>query len=81
MISQYHEMNAAKQELDKSNKALTVERDTLNEELEMTKNEHDRLEELVVTDPDEWGRTFDRISQEIENTKIDIQDLRTNIPL
>ena len=36
----------------------------------MLKEENDRLNELVVTDPDEWGRTFERIKVEIQNTKV-----------
>ena len=37
--------------------------------------------ELVVSDPDEWEKTFVRIREKIEENRNAINDLRRSIPM
>jgi len=68
------------EKLETTNTGCQNEIKQLEEEVTMSKEENVRLKELVVTDPEEWGRTFERIQIQIKNTKSDIEELRKTIP-
>jgi len=78
--AEWRQLAERKEAEEKKSHVLEQHVNNLANERKMLSEEQERLKELVVSDPDEWEKTFVRIREKIEENRAAINDLRRSIP-
>jgi len=75
-VNQVNKENAIMSEKSLVKERLERQSSNIEAEINLLTNEKNRLQELVVTDPDEWERAFKSRQKDIQNGKDEILNLK-----